>query len=374
MTKPPTRVLVMPDKFKGTLTSEQAARAIVRGLRRAWPHARFTQQALADGGEGFAAALIRATDGTSRHGASVDAAGRSCRARWGWLGDARTAVFDLAAASGLAQLPAPLRDPMRTSTFGSGIVLRKALAAGATKILVGLGGSATNDGGIGLASALGWRFLDRHGNEIPPNGAGLLRLDRILAPKPKPRLRIVAACDVDNPLCGRRGAAFQFAPQKGADAATVRDLDRGLRRLARIVERDLGRDCAQIPGAGAAGGCGFGLMAFFDARLESGFEILRREIRLDALLREHDLVVTGEGSFDATSLAGKAPYRLAQLAAKTRLPVWGLFGRIAAPASKLPFARAAALIEHDDPAIASIPSTEHAKRLERAAYALALRG
>lgn len=368
------RVLVMPDKFKGTLTSDQAARAIVRGLRRVWPRARFTRQALADGGEGFAAALIRATGGSARRCATIDAANRPLRASWGWLDDGRTAVFDLAAASGLAQLPASLRDPRCTSTVGSGMLLRHAIAAGATKILIGLGGSATNDGGVGLASALGWAFLDRRGTAITPDGAGLLQLERILAPKPRPRIRIVAASDVDNPLFGRRGAAFRFAPQKGADAGAVRELDRGLRRLARIVERDVGRDCAAIPGAGAAGGCGFGLMAFFDARLESGFDILRREIRLDALLREHDLVVTGEGAFDLTSLGGKAPYRLARLATRMRVPVWGLFGRIAVPSSKLPFARAAALVDGDGGALDGIDPAEHARRLEKAAQALARRG
>ena len=370
----PARVLVMPDKFKGTLTSDQAARAIVRGLRRVWPQARFATQTLADGGEGFAAALVRATGGTLRRCASVDAARRACRASWGLLGDGRSAVFDLAAASGLAQLPLLLRDPLRTSTYGSGLVLRKAIDAGATRVVVGLGGSATNDGGVGFAAALGWKFLDRHGDEIDLDGAGLLHLDRILAPKPRSRLRIVAACDVDNPLFGRRGAAFQFAPQKGADADTVRRLDRGLRRLARIVERDLGRDLARIAGAGAAGGCGFGLMAFFAARLESGFDILRRETRLDALLRQHDLVVTGEGAFDRTSLSGKAPYRLAQLARKLRVPAWGVFGRIDVAQSKLPFARAAALVGHGDIVPVTLASAEHALRLERAAYELAVRG
>ena len=371
MTKSPQRVLVMPDKFKGTLTSDQAARAIVRGLRRAWPEARFTRRTLADGGEGFAQALITATAGKARRCASVDAVGEPCRAAWGLLGDGRSAVFDLAAASGLAQLASSSRDPRRTSTFGSGIVLRKAIAAGANAIFVGLGGSATNDGGIGLAAALGWKFLDRHGGEIAATGAGLLRLERVVAPKHRSPARIVAACDVDNPLFGRNGAAYRFAPQKGADAEVVRELDRGLRRLARIVERDLGKDLAHIPGAGAAGGCGFGLMAFFDARLESGFEILRREMRLDALLREHDLLVTGEGAFDITSLAGKAPYRLAQLARKRRVPAWGIFGRINVAPTQLPFARTAALSAHDDPNFASIPVAEHARRLEDAVRRLA---
>ncbi|MBS0582445.1 MAG: glycerate kinase [Proteobacteria bacterium] len=364
-------VLVMPDKFKGTLTSSEAARAIVRGLRHAWPQARFTRATLADGGEGFAAALARATGGKPHRCASVDAAQRPCRAAWSLLGDGRTAVFDLAAASGLAQLPFALRDPLRMSTFGSGLVLRRTLAAGVAKILIGLGGSASNDGGIGLAAALGWKFLDRLGDAIAPTGAGLLRLDHIVAPWPRPRLRIVAACDVDNPLFGRNGAAYRFAPQKGADADAVRLLDRGLRRLARIVERDLGRDLAGVPGAGAAGGCGFGLMAFFGARLESGFEILRREMHLDALLRMNDLVVTGEGAFDATSLSGKAPYRLARLAHELHVPVWGVFGRIDVPASRLPFARATALVGRDESPMAASSSAEHALRLERAAFELA---
>ena len=359
----------MPDKFKGTLTSEQAARAIVRGLARAWPQARFTRQTLADGGEGFALALSDAVGGKRLRCASVDAAGRRCRAAWVLLGDGRTALFDLAAASGLAQLPIALRDPATTSTFGSGLMLRKAVEAGARKILIGLGGSATNDGGIGIAAALGWQFLDRRGDEIPVNGAGLLRLARIVAPKPRARVRIVAACDVDNPLYGRNGAAYRFAAQKGADADSVRELDRG--RLARVVENDLGKDLAHAPGAGAAGGCGYGLTVFFDAKLESGFDILRREAGLDALVHAHDLVVTGEGAFDLTSLAGKAPYRLAGLARKMRVPAWGIFGRIDVPASRLPFERAAALVEQGGPAPVSVSRAEHARRLERAAFALA---
>ncbi|MFT3791512.1 MAG: glycerate kinase [Rudaea sp.] len=373
MTTSALRVLVMPDKFKGTLTSAQAARAIVRGLKRAWPHAHFTTQALADGGEGFARALLSATGGAWRRARTTDAAGRACVAGWGLLGDGATAVLDLAAASGLAQLPPALRDASRTSTFGSGVLIRRALAAGAKRIVVGLGGSATNEGGVGLASALGWKFLDRHGEAIDSNGAGLLQLQRIVAPKPRPRVRILAACDVDNPLFGRRGAAFQFAPQKGADAPTVRTLDRALRRLARIVERDLGVDLARIPGAGAAGGCGFGLMAFCGARLDSGFDILRHEIGLDALVRAHDLVVTGEGAFDATSLDGKAPYRLAQLARVHRVPAWGLFGRIDVATAKLPFERAAALVAGDAALPASIDAAEHARRLEAAACDLAAR-
>jgi glycerate kinase len=366
---PPARVLVAPDIFKGTLSSDEAARAIVRGLRRAWPRTHFTRQTIADGGEGFAANLVKATHGKLHRCKTLDAAGRPCTAVWGMLGNGRTAVFDLAAASGLAQLPEHLRDPARTSTSGSGLLMRRALVAGASRLIVGLGGSATNDGGIGLAHAFGYRFVDARGEEIPATGAGLSLLARIVAPRALPRVRIVVATDVDNPLYGRNGAAWQFARQKGADDAMIAALDRGLRHLAAAVKRDLGKDLAHEPGAGAAGGCGFGLMTFFGAKRAAGFDVLREQIGLDALVRGHDLIVTGEGAFDRTSFAGKAPFRLAGLAAAANVPIWGIFGRIDALRRRLPFARTAALVAAD---AAFAADADHAHKLEQAAFALAL--
>jgi glycerate kinase len=368
--KVPRRILIAPDKFKGTLTSEAAARAIERGLHRAWPTAQTTLFTLTDGGEGFVEVMVARTQGKMRTAATVDAALRPCRAAWGVLGDRRTAVIGLAEASGLARLSPDLRNPEKTNNLGTRRLICLALREGCTDILVGLGGSATTDGGISLATALGYRFLDKHGGDIPLNGAGLAQLARIVPPPALPKAKFIVATDVDNPLYGPRGAAVQFAPQKGADAAMVKRLDAGLRNLARIVKRDLGRDVAHEPGAGAAGGCGYGLIAFFNARRENGFQLVRRLGKLDALVRDHDLIVTGEGSFDRTSLLGKAPMQLGDLARKLKRPVWAFCGRAALPLSKTPFDKIAALStkKNPGPPPESLTSAQHAERLEQLAY------
>jgi glycerate kinase len=209
--------------------------------------------------------------------------------------------------------------------------------------------------------------------DIPLDGRGLGRLDRIVPPPKLPRAKFIVATDVDNPLFGPRGAARQFAAQKGADAAMIERLEKAARKLAKIVQRDLGVDVAREPGAGAAGGCGYGLMAFFHARRENGFHLVRRLLKLDDLVREHDLVVTGEGCFDRTSLLGKAPAQLGQLARKLRVPAWAFCGRAALPVSRTPFERLAALSTREKPGSApeSIPPEEHARRLEELAYEVA---
>ena len=371
--KIPRRILIAPDKFKGTLTSEAAARAIEKGLHRAWPGVETTRFTLTDGGEGFVEVMVRQTRGRIRAVRTVDAALRPCRAEWGLLGDGHTAVIGLAGASGLAQLPPSLHNPEQTSNLGTGRIITLALREGCAEILVGLGGSATTEGGISLAAAIGYRFLDQDGRDIPLNGAGLARLARIIPPPELPRARFVVATDVDNPLYGPKGAAIQFAPQKGADSAMVARLDAGLRHFSRIVRRDLDRDVAREPGAGAAGGCGYGLMAFFNARRENGFQLVRRLAKLDAMVRAHDLVITGEGSFDRTSLLGKAPAQLGQLARKLNRPVWAFCGRMALPLAKTPFDKIAALStkENPGPPPESLTSAQHAGRLEQLAYDLA---
>ncbi|HEX2100400.1 MAG TPA: glycerate kinase [Candidatus Synoicihabitans sp.] len=367
----PRRVLVAPDKFKGTLSSAQAARAIVRGLRTVWPQTRFTTLAIADGGEGFTRTLTRALGGTLRRVWTSDALGRPCVAHWALLRDRQTAVLDLATASGLAQVPTTQRDPRKTSTLGTGRVLAHALRSGATTVIIGLGGSATNDGGIGLAAAMDWRFLDRHGKPIPLTGAGLLRLHHLEPPLVPPHGRIIGAVDVTNPLCGRLGAAQVFAPQKGAGPAAVQTLDAGLRRLAEVVERTTGCDAARAPGAGAAGGAGFGLVAFFGATLEPGFELLRRYLQIDAVIRDHDLVVTGEGRYDSTSRRGKAPFRLAERCAELGRPVWGVFGCIQPRMTRRPFARVAAALGSETPEPLEAARAVHERRLAAAAARLA---
>jgi glycerate kinase len=375
----PLRVLIAPDKFKGTLTSEAAAKAIERGLRRAWPKVKTTRFALTDGGEGFMELMVRQTGGRLRAARTVDAALRPCQAKWGVLGNGRTAVIGLTSASGIAQLPARLRNPEKTSNLGTGRLIALAVKEGYREILVGLGGSATTEGGISLAAAIGYKFNDKDSKEIDLNGLGLANLTQIILPRRMPKTRFIVATDVDNPLYGPRGAAHQFAPQKGADPAMVERLDAGLRRLARIVKRDLGKDCAKKPGAGAAGGCGYGLMAFFNAKRENGFQLVRRLTRLDAIIQRHNLVITGEGCFDRTSLLGKGPAQLGKLARRLKRPVWALCGRVDLPRSCAPFDRIVALNTKKNPgpqpASGSPPDplspAQHAKRLEQLAFEVA---
>ena len=369
----PRRVLIAPDKFKGTLSSEQAARAIEKGLRRAWPNVKTTRLMLTDGGEGFMELMVRQTGGRIRATHTIDAAGRPCRAQWGVLGNGRTAVIGLTSASGIAQLPQYLRNPEKTTNLGTGELLALAVREGYKEIVVGIGGSATTEGGISLAQGIGYQFNDKAGFKLGGNGDELPRIAKIIPPDRLPKTKFVVATDVDNPLFGPKGAAFQFAPQKGADAAMVKRLDSGLRNLAKIVKRDLGKDLAHEPGAGAAGGCGYGLMAFFNAKRENGFQLVRRLIGLDALVRQHDLVITGEGCFDRTSLLGKAPSQLGELARKLKRPAWALCGRVDLPKGKSPFAKLAGLStpKNPGPHPDTLTSAQHAKRLEQLAYEVA---
>jgi len=368
--KLPQRVLIAPDKFKGTLSSEAAAKAIETGVRRAWPKVKTTCIVLTDGGEGFMELMVRQTGGRLHSARTLDAALRPCRAEWGVLGNGSTAVIGLTNASGIAQLPSALHNPEETNNLGTGRLLALAVREGFREILIGLGGSATTEGGISLAAAIGYHFLDEANHPIPLNGSGLARLARIVPPPALPRVRFIVATDVDNPLYGPKGAACQFAPQKGADAAMVARLDAGLRRLARIVKRDLGKDLAHEPGAGAAGGCGYGLMAFFNAKRENGFQLVRRLTGLNALVRDHDLIITGEGCLDRTSLLGKAPAQLGDLARRLRRPIWALCGRATLPPSRSPFDRIAALStrEHPGPPPETLTPGQHAQRLELLAY------
>jgi glycerate 2-kinase len=365
----PHRVLIAPDKFKGTMTAKQAGSAIRSGLERMWPDAEFTVVAFADGGEGFTECLVEARQGHLHAAKTLDALGRACTAQWGEIDAGRTAVLDIASASGLAQLSPPERDPSVTSTLGTGIVLGELIARGFRDVFVGLGGSATNDAGIGIAAALGFRFLDSSGREVPSTGDALRAIARIDAPPRAMPVRFVIATDVDNPLYGPDGAAYQFAAQKGADAATIRRLDEGLQHFAAIVSKHVGQDLSTRSGAGAAGGAAFGMMALLNAERRSGFEVLREQLQLDRLIEAHDLIVTGEGAFDATSLAGKAPARLAQLARRLNKPVWGLFGRCDIANVADSFDRHASL----SVGALEVPNTLdlHLERLSRAAFDLA---
>lgn len=325
------KVVIAPDKFKGSLTAPEAAAAIARGVEAAAPETRIDLVPLADGGEGTVEALVSATSGTIREATVSGPLGEPVRARFGLLGDGTTAVLEMAAASGLVLVPPDRRDPRLTSTRGTGELLLEAIAAGATRVILGIGGSATNDGGAGLARALGFRLLDADGRDLEPGGGPLGRLARIDPQGRDPRLSGVAidvACDVDNPLCGPRGASAIYGPQKGATPAMVAELDGHLAHLARLVERDLGICIGDLKGAGAAGGLGGGLVAFAGARLQPGIVLVIRTVGLADRLDGADLCLTGEGALDASSAFGKTVVGVARLALSLGCPTLALAGTI----------------------------------------------
>ncbi len=334
----PTKILVAPQGFKGSLSPLEAARAIAEGVRAAWPEAQVDLAPVADGGDGTVDALVLATSGRKLRVKTVDPLGRPIEAEIGVLGDGRTAVVEMAQASGLARLRPEERNPLVTTTYGTGLLIRAALDAGFRRIIVGIGGSATNDGGAGMLQALGMGLFDREGRPIPPGGQGLLALDRIDPSGLDPRLaeaEIIVASDVTNPLCGPEGAAAVYGPQKGATPEMVRLLDEALAHFAAVVRRDLGRDVARVPGAGAAGGLGAGLLLLPNVRIRPGAEVVFEAVGIDARLAAADLVFTGEGAVDRSTAFGKTPARLAERARAHGRPLVILTGRLGPGYEKL---------------------------------------
>lgn len=322
------RIIIAPDAYKGSVAAAAAAAAMGRGILAVFPDAQLRTVPVADGGEGTVAALVAATGGRRVRTRVPGPLGRPVQAEWGVLGDGVTAVLEMAAASGLPLL-AGARDPRRASTLGTGALMRAAMDAGYRKLILGLGGSATNDGGAGLAQALGARFLDARERPLPPGGAALARLDHIDLAGLDPRLagiELRVACDVANPLTGPEGASAVYGPQKGADPATVRELDRALGVLERVATQATGRDVARRPGAGAAGGLGAGLMWFTPAQLCPGVEIVLAAAGFEAMLDGADLVFTGEGRTDGQTAMGKAPAGVAAAARRHGVPVVCLSG------------------------------------------------
>lgn len=335
---PRTAVVVAPDSFKGSLPAGEAAEAIGAGLRAATGEAGteldVRLRPVADGGEG-SLDVVLAAGWTAIERTVTGPTGVPLTARLALSPLAAgppTALVELAAASGLTLLPGGQPDPRGATTYGTGELVRAALDAGATRLVLAIGGSATTDGGTGLASALGVRFLDAAGAPLPPGGGALTRLDRVDVSALDRRLgavEVVVACDVDNPLTGPAGAAAVYGPQKGADPDDVAALDAGLTRLAEVLRRDLGIDVAEVPGAGAAGGVGAAALAFLGARLTPGIDLLLDLADFDEALAGATLVVTGEGSFDAQSLSGKAPVGVARRAQRAGVPVVVVAGRVA---------------------------------------------
>ena len=318
------KVVVAPNAFKGTLTAAQAAAAIARAVREVFPQAEVLEVPVADGGDGTVEALVSAHHGKFSSVEVEGPLGGPVQAIFGTIEAGRTGVVELASASGLALITADRRDPRKASTYGFGQLLQAVRGAEVKQVIAGIGGSATNDGGAGMAQALRYRLLDAAGHELPRGGAALVRLDRIDPAGFDPgwlSLNVMVACDVTNPLTGPQGASAVYGPQKGADEAAVRELDAALAHFAMVIERDLGKRVADVPGAGAAGGAGAGLIAFLDARLVPGAPLIVTASRFDEKIRGADLVITGEGRVDSQTAYGKAPGEVAKRAQAARIPV-----------------------------------------------------
>jgi glycerate 2-kinase len=308
------RVVIAPDKFKGSLTALRVARAIATGVRRAFPEAEIVTCPMADGGEGTVDALVEAIGGRKLSRTVTGPLGTPVVAEFGLLDDGR-AVIEVAAACGIALLTEEDRDPLRASSDGVGELLAAALDEGVTGAIIGIGGTASSDGGTGAAATLGWRFLDSAGRPVSPGGGGLVELSRIDGSVARRvEIPLVAGYDVTNPLLGEQGAAPVFGPQKGASPEQVAVLATGLERLDKRIEEDLGLKISDRPGSGAGGGLGAGIVAFLGGKLEPALEMVMDAVGIDEVLERADLVITGEGKLDGQSLAGKAPVGVARRA------------------------------------------------------------
>jgi len=330
----PLRILIIPDKFKGTLSAGAAARAIATGWRKARRQDSLDLLPMTDGGDGFGEVISGLLRAKVQCLETVDAAHRPCFTRWWWEPRTKTAIIESAAIIGLAMLPPKEFHPFELDTFGLGAVIRAAAAKGARRCLMGIGGSATNDAGFGLARSLGWKFLDRNGSVIE-QWTGLDKLEKIHVPSPRYRLRrVTVAVDVQNQLLGSRGATRVYGPQKGLRSKDFVRAERCLGRLAKVIKKDFGRDLARIPGAGAAGGLGFGLMAFLGARSEPGFDLFARQAAVERHLQSADLVIIGEGAIDSSTFMGKGVGQIAARCRKQGIPCVALAGFVSPEARK----------------------------------------
>jgi glycerate kinase len=322
------RVLIAPDKFKGTLTAWDAALSMARGWRRTRPDDQLTLLPISDGGDGFGSVLARHAGAKRVRNVIVDASGRRAVAAWWWNTHQQTAILESARVIGLAMLPPRQFHPFQLDTRGLGMLLRAVARRGVQRCIVGIGGSATNDGGFGLARELGWRFVDQAGKEIRA-WTDLSALARVEVPRRRtwPK-QVIVAVDVRNRLLGAQGCTRMYGPQKGLRREDFETAEAALRRLAVVLRRTIGRDHSRAGGAGAAGGLGFGLGAFLGAKLVPGFDLVAHEIKLAPALRRADLVVTGEGRLDASTLMGKGTGELAKLCAARKVPCIGLAGEI----------------------------------------------
>ena len=325
------KIIIAPNAFKETLSAVEVADCIERGIKTIWPETAIAKFPLADGGDGTVDALVSAMGGKVIAREVTGPLGKKVRAEIGLLGDEMTGVVEMASASGLRLVPLEKRNPLRTTTYGTGELIKACLDRGAKKIIVGVGGSATVDGGAGMATALGAKLLDKFGKPIGLGGEGLRNLFRIDCSQLDSRIKhtkFIVAADVDNPLLGKRGAARVYAAQKGATPKMVGELEKYLTNFARVIEKGLGVEVADLPGAGAAGGLGAGSVAFLNARIKQGVDIVIKAWGLKEKMKNADLVFTGEGSIDRQTLYGKVPFGVAKIAKKYGVPVIAIAGNV----------------------------------------------
>ena len=327
------KIVIASDSFKGSISAAEVAACGERAVHRLFPDCKVVQLPVADGGEGTVETLTAALGGQSVATVVHDPLGRLITAQYGLIAKEKTAIIEMATASGLPLLQPEERNPWLTSTYGTGELIRDALERGCRKFLIAIGGSATNDGGMGLLQALGFRFLNAEGQELPGCGGSLSQIEQIDTSRALTTLtecQFTVACDVTNPFYGREGAAYVFAPQKGADAEMVEALDQGLRHFAQLIQTTQGIAIDQLPGAGAAGGLGGGLVAFLQARLRPGIEMVLDALQFDTQIAGADLIFTGEGKLDAQTCMGKTPFGVLRRAQQQGIPVVALGGAVEA--------------------------------------------
>ena len=325
------KFVLAPDSFKESLTAQEVADAMEIGIKKVFPNAECVKVPMADGGEGTVQSLVDGTNGKIYEVPVTGPLGKTVNARYGLLGDNETAVIEMAEASGIHYVEKEKRDPLITTTYGTGEVIKEALDKGVKKIIIGIGGSATNDGGAGMIQALGGRLLDKEGNDLSFGGGSLDKLDRIDLTNFDERInkvRVEVACDVNNILTGKEGESAIFGPQKGATPELVKLLDNNLGHYAQIVKEQLGKDMANEKGAGAAGGLGFALLTFCNGELKPGIDIVIEYSNLDTKIQGASYVLTGEGSIDGQTKFGKTPYGVAQVAKKYDIPVIAVAGNV----------------------------------------------
>lgn len=325
------KIIIAPDSFKESMTAKEACESIEKGMKIALPNAEFIKVPMADGGEGTTQSLVDATEGKMYFVETTGPLGEKVKSKFGILGNREIAVLEMASTSGLELVPREKRNPMITTTYGTGELIKKAMDMGAKTILIGIGGSATNDGGAGMIQALGGKLLDENGKQISFGGGELSKIKKIDLSELDSRIKnikFIAACDVQNPLTGKTGAANVFGRQKGATEEMVKILDNNLKHYAELIRKDVKVDVENIPGAGAAGGLGAGLMAFLNAELRKGIDIVVEYSKLEEKIKGADFVITGEGSIDSQTRFGKTPYGVVSVAKKYGVPNITLAGNV----------------------------------------------